>query len=111
VKRVIANLAPPLFIVYYVYVIKNKYKNGNLYFGYTSDLKRRISEHGVAPRDLIYYEAYQDKGDARNREAQLKKYKSAWGQLKKRIYNSVNKKEGVTNFVTARSARKLANPR
>ena len=88
--------APPLFDMHYVYVIERKYCNSNLYFGYTSDLKRRLLEHGVTPHDLIYYEAYQDELDARQREVQLKKYKSAWGQLKKRIARCRVKKEGVT---------------
>lgn len=84
--------------MHYVYVIEGKYRNNNLYFGYTSDLKRRLREHGVTPRDLIYYEAYQNEFDARQREVQLKKYKSAWGQLKKRIARCRVKKEGVTTL-------------
>ncbi len=39
-------------------------------------------------KDLIYYEAYKAKEDAAARERKLKKYKSAWGQLKKRIIKS-----------------------
>ena len=59
-----------------------------MYIGYTSDLKRRLKEHGVSKEDLVYYEAYKDKDDATKREVGLKKYKSSWGQLKKRIEKS-----------------------
>ena len=37
---------------------------------------------------LIYYESYLSEKDARKRERDLKKYGSALGHLKKRIYNS-----------------------
>jgi putative endonuclease len=84
---------PPLFefcflyiMMYYVYIIKQK--NGELYIGYTSDLRRRIKEHQAKPENLVYYEAYKAKEDATKREKQIKKYKSAWGQLKKRIIKS-----------------------
>ena len=72
--------------MYYVYVIKQT--TGNLYIGYTTDLQRRMKEHQAKLSDLIYYEAYKVKQDATQRECQLKKYKSAWGQLKKRITKS-----------------------
>jgi len=74
--------------MYYVYVIKGKYKNGDLYIGYTFDLRRRLKEHNIDTENVVYYEAYKNEGDARKRELQLKKYKSAWGQLKKRIEKS-----------------------
>jgi len=84
---------PPLFefcflyiMMYYVYIIKQK--NGELYIGYTSDLRRRMKEHRTKLEDLVYYEAYKSRTDAIQRERQLKKYKSAWGQLKKRIVKS-----------------------
>jgi len=72
--------------MYYVYLIK--YKNKELYIGYTNDLKRRLKEHKAQLENLVYYEAYKSKEDAVKRERQLKKYKSAWGQLKKRIAKS-----------------------
>ncbi|MBT3282891.1 GIY-YIG nuclease family protein [bacterium] len=74
--------------MYYVYIIKNKEKIRDLYIGYTSDLRRRLKEHGVSKEDLVYYEAYKDKDDAVRRETKLKDYKSSWGQLKKRIVKS-----------------------
>ena len=88
-KAELPNLQPPLFefcSVYYVYCLKQK--DGNLYFGYTSDLRRRLKAHKANQGDLVYYEAYKSPEDAIDREHQLKKYKSAWGQLKKRINRS-----------------------
>jgi len=72
--------------MYYVYLINQK--SNKLYIGYTTNLKRRLKEHQVKSKDLVYYEAYKAKEDAIQREKQLKKYKSAWGQLKKRIIKS-----------------------
>ncbi len=73
--------------MYYVYLIRRQ-KDGELYIGYTADLKRRMKEHQAKIENLVYYEAYKSREDATKREKQLKKYKSAWGQLKKRIIKS-----------------------
>jgi hypothetical protein len=40
---------------------------------------------------LVYYEAYSSVLDCRERERQLKRHAKAWGQLKRRIKNSLNK--------------------
>ena len=72
--------------MYYVYCIRQK--GGNLYFGYTNDLRKRLKAHKATEEHLIYYEAYKSSEDAITRERQLKRYKSAWGQLKKRINRS-----------------------
>jgi len=66
---------------YYVYVLQSD-KNKHLYTGYTVDLRKRLKEHneekytswtkGRGPFDLIYYEACQNKEDARQREKYLK---------------------------------------
>lgn len=64
----------------YVYVIQS-IKYGNLYFGYTSDLKERLKRHNNGfnistkshkPWKLIHYEAYIDDNDAKRREKYLK---------------------------------------
>lgn len=62
-----------------------------IYIGFSTDLKERIKSHQRKKKilGLIYYEAYQDKKDALERERQLKKYKSAWGHLKRRIKRSI----------------------
>jgi len=65
--------------MYYVYILK--LNNNQLYTGYTSDLKRRITEHKASkvkftskrlPVELIHYEAYLLKTDAQRREKFLK---------------------------------------
>ena len=67
-------------------------KDGNLYVGYTNDLKARFDKHNAGkvqatsyrrPLKLIYYEAYLDEWDARERE---RYYKTGWGR------NYINKK-------------------
>ena len=69
-------------------------KDGDLYTGSTSDLRRRFDEHNKGackstknrvPFQLIYYEAYLAEKDARNREHNLKLRANALGQLKRRI--------------------------
>ena len=65
--------------MFYTYVLEGK--DGELYIGYTNDLKRRIREHGqglnfstrrYAPWKLIYYEASLEQSDAVRREGYLK---------------------------------------
>lgn len=66
--------------MYYVYVIRS-IKDFNLYTGFTSDLKKRFSEHNKGmnfstknrrPFELIYYEAALNELDAKAREKYLK---------------------------------------
>ncbi len=66
--------------MFYVYLLRSK-KDGKIYTGYTSDLKRRVQEHeakGVHTTarmgdvSLIYYEAFINKSDAQEREGYLK---------------------------------------
>ena len=56
-------------------------KDGRLYKGFTSNLKRRIKEHnsgqtkstkGFVPWELIYFEKVNSREEARNREKYLK---------------------------------------
>ncbi len=67
-------------IFHYVYVLQSQ-KRGNLYIGYTSDLRRRFEEHNRGenvstklsrPWKLIHYEAYLNNEDAKRREYYLK---------------------------------------
>ncbi|HHT9135512.1 MAG TPA: GIY-YIG nuclease family protein [Candidatus Avalokitesvara rifleensis] len=73
-------MAPYLHIMYYVYVLKSKLDR-KLYIGYTTDLKERFRKHqngevsSTKPRrplDLIFYEAYKNKEDAKRRERYFK---------------------------------------
>ena len=83
---------PRPFKMYYVYLLKNL-ENKNIYIGWTSDLKRRCTEHKEKNSywQLIYYEAFLSKEDAQLRERQLKQYGSSLGHLKRRIKNSLRK--------------------
>ena len=65
----------------YVYILECS--DGNLYTGWTTDLKRRIDTHnsgrgskcvrGRLPVKLIYFEEYETKSQAMKREAMIKK--------------------------------------
>jgi len=66
--------------MFYVYVLESEL-NGELYTGFTNDLKRRILEHNKGlnlstkrykPWHLIYYEACLSEVDAYRREHYLK---------------------------------------
>ncbi len=76
--------------MYYVYILRST-KDKSLYIGYTQDLKNRFSEHNKGlsvatkhkrPYQLLFYEAFIDKIDAKQREVYLK---SGWG------FRSINK--------------------
>ena len=65
----------------YVYILRCA--DNTLYTGWTTDLKSRIDTHntgkgakytrGRTPVELIYFEEFEDKGDALKREAAIKK--------------------------------------
>ena len=78
--------------MFYVYVLKNP-KGAALYYGFTSNLRERYGAHQEMPRHagwkLIYYEAYSDEQDARERERMLKQYGATRGHLKQRIARSM----------------------
>ncbi len=66
--------------MFYVYILHSE-KNGQLYTGFTNDLKARLSKHQNGfvrttkhrrPLNLIYYEAYLFESDAKRREKYLK---------------------------------------
>ncbi len=66
--------------MFYVYILKSE-KNNQLYIGYSSDLKKRLTAHNAGknkatkpfiPYKLIFYEAFVNKIDAKNREEYLK---------------------------------------
>jgi putative endonuclease len=65
--------------MFYNYVLESK--DGHLYIGYTSDLRKRLREHNQGLNSstkrykgwkVIYYEASLDKDDAERREKYLK---------------------------------------
>ena len=64
----------------YVYVLKSE-RDGNLYVGYSSDLRKRLELHSAErvlstkhrrPLELVYYEACINEQDALHREKYLK---------------------------------------
>jgi putative endonuclease len=66
--------------MYYTYVLLSE-KDGRMYTGYTSDLRKRFAAHNAghvpatknrAPFELVYYEACLDQQDATAREKYLK---------------------------------------
>ena len=75
--------------MYFVYVLHNE-KNSELYYDYTNNLERRLHEHNLSGQyELIYYEAYKNELDARERERKLKHYGQSREHLKKRIKRSL----------------------
>ncbi len=82
--------------MYYVYLLKSK-KDGSLYIGYTTNLRKRFTEHNNGsskatmykrPYRLIFYEAFDNRIDAKHREIYLK---SGWGlrSVKKMLKRSL----------------------
>lgn len=80
--------------MYYVYLIKSKIRDNEIYIGSTNDLRRRLKEHNEGmevstkrykPWGLLYYEAYFKETYARMREKRLKQHGNAKLELKKRI--------------------------
>jgi putative endonuclease len=79
--------------MFYVYLIKSP-KTGQIYTGFTENLKRRFAEHQQLQRHkgwkLIYYEAHLNREDAVERERKLKSYGSSLQKLKTRLKRSLN---------------------
>ncbi|KKR68209.1 MAG: GIY-YIG catalytic domain protein [Microgenomates group bacterium GW2011_GWA2_40_6] len=85
--------------MFYVYVLQSQ-KDRKLYTGYSSDLKRRITEHNQGlvsstknrrPLKLIYYQAFVSEIDARREEKHLKSGSKARNELKLRITESLTR--------------------
>ena len=73
----------------YVYALRNPV-TGELYYGYTNDIHRRLAEHQrTGTWELVYYEAYRAEADARRREYQLKHHAQALTALKGRLAESL----------------------
>jgi predicted GIY-YIG superfamily endonuclease len=69
-------------------LIKN-IRTKETYIGYTDDLRRRFKEHRDKNPELVYYEAYKDKEDARDRERKLKQRGQGVRWLKNRLKYSL----------------------
>ena len=79
--------------MFYFYVLRSGADN-NLYFGSTSDLKKRVKQHNNGqvqstksrrPLDLVYYEAYLSQELALVRERTVKRSGTARETIYKRI--------------------------
>lgn len=67
----------------YVYILRCA--DGSLYTGWTNDLEKRVKTHNAGkgakytktrlPVELVYYEEYEEKGEALSREFGIKKLK------------------------------------
>jgi len=67
--------------MFYVYFLKSISYQDRFYVGYSIDLKNRVKRHNdklvrstktYAPWELIFYEAYKSRFDAKRREKYLK---------------------------------------
>ncbi len=81
--------------MFFVYVLLSL-KDNTTYIGFSEDIDKRLKEHNQGktksikhklPMDLVYFEAYRDKAQARKREIELKKNSFAKEQLFKRIFD------------------------
>lgn len=73
--------------IYYCYILSNKNRTV-LYIGYTDNMNRRIKQHkernGSAftkkynVHDVIYFETYENKKEAKAREKNLKNWHKEW---------------------------------
>lgn len=92
--------------MFYVYVLFSR-KDKKLYIGFTPDLKKRMAKHNSGfvistknrrPLDLIYYEAYSLKEDAKRREKYLKS-----GGGRKDLAKQLDKQFEKLEYVFSRS--------
>ena len=80
--------------MYYMYVLKGRMQR-KLYIGSTNDLRRRLDEHArkestytskASDWQLVYYEAYRNREDARERAPQLLAHLAQHGVLASGLY-------------------------
>lgn len=74
-------------MAHYIYITTNK-KDGVLYIGVTTDLKKRIWQHKAKQikgftktynaNKLVYFEVYDDYWEAANREKRMKNWNRDW---------------------------------
>ncbi|MBI2059609.1 MAG: GIY-YIG nuclease family protein [Nitrospirae bacterium] len=88
--------------MHYVYILCGASESW-MYIGYTNDLRHRLAMHRGGkvestkehlPVRLVYYEAYASAEDAKNREKRLKYFGKAYGQLKRRMEQSLRPPSG-----------------
>ena len=93
---------PTYMKFFYVYILKSL-NHDFIYVGFTTNLRKRFSEHNnkeelstkhYAPFDLIHYEAYRNINDAKRREEYFKttKGKTTLKTMLKEYFNGIKKK-------------------
>jgi putative endonuclease len=84
--------------MYHVYLLQSEVKTKEFYLGLTGNLKKRIIQHNnketkstarYVPWRIVYYEAFQSREDAQERERKLKHHGKGMSELKKRLKNSI----------------------
>ncbi|MQY63241.1 MAG: GIY-YIG nuclease family protein [Calditrichaeota bacterium] len=97
--------------MYFVYILQSRKDNG-YYIGYTANLERRLNERNSGktrsllhriPLDIIHFEEFESKRDAKARECQIKSWKG--GESFKRLM------EGPRRSLRQRLRRVFAPPR
>ncbi len=82
--------------MYIVYILRSE-RDGKLYIGQTDNLQNRLKQHQFGevkstkhrlPVELIYIEGYRSRILALTREKKLKDFKSAYREVKKRIFHA-----------------------
>ena len=97
-------VTPHLFynVMHFIYLLQSRKNNQKFYIGITSNLKKRITEHNngesvytnrYKPWEIIYFEAFLSRDDARNRERALKHHGKGLAELKKRLRHSIRRKK------------------
>ncbi|MBU9888410.1 MAG: GIY-YIG nuclease family protein [Candidatus Omnitrophica bacterium] len=76
-------------MMFWVYILKHR-RTQQVYYGYTSDLRRRLQQHGDAWK-IAGCEGYLAEEDGRERERKLKHYGQARTHLKNRLRRSLLK--------------------
>ncbi len=95
--------------MYYTYVLLSR-KDGRMYTGYTSDLRKRFIAHNAGnvpatknrgPFELVYYEACVNEQDATTREKYLKT-----GMGKRYLRNRLKRFLSLTGSMTPADTKK-----
>ena len=80
--------------MYYVYLLQSQANPQKIYVGYSPSLDKLLEEHNTAekgftsrfqPWKIIYYEAYESRDLATEREAQFKRHGNVMARLKSRL--------------------------
>ncbi len=81
--------------MYYVYLLQSEANPKKIYVGYTASLDTKLREHNLAekgvtsrfqPWKIIYYEAYDNRAVATERELQFKRHGNVMARLKSRLH-------------------------